>query len=147
VVDGADEISPHLDLIKGLGGALVREKIVARSASRVVVVADPSKLTHRLGAHGPLPIAVVRFGWESNLAALRALGAEPSLRLDHAGAPYVTDDGLVVIDARFAGGIDDPIALEQALESRPGVAATGLFLGIAESALIGDEHGVWDYQR
>lgn len=146
-VDGADEVSPRLDLIKGMGGALVREKIVALSSARMVVIADAGKLTPRLGERHAVPLAVVPFGWESHARALCSLPARIELRMAERGAPYVTDDGLYVLHVRFPDGIENPAAIEAALESRPGAAACGLFLELAESVLVGDAAGVWDYRR
>lgn len=141
-IDGADEVAPGLDLIKGLGAALVREKIVAQAAERFVVVADASKRVDRLGRRAPLPIAVLPFAWQAHLAAIRDLGADPSLRLGADGEAIVTDDGLLIIDARFPDGIGDPPGIEAALRSRPGIVATGLFLGMADLALIAGPDGV-----
>lgn len=146
-VDGADEISPRLDLIKGLGGALVREKVVARASERMVVIADATKLSPGLGHLAPVPVAVVPFAWSANADAIRAMGAEPTLRRAEDGSPLVTDDGLFILDCRFAAGLDQPAELECALEGLPGVAATGLFLDLADRALIGDMWGVWSYRR
>ncbi len=141
-IDGADEVSSELDLIKGLGGALLREKIVAAAARRFVVVADGGKRVARLGTRAPLPVAVVPFGWQTHVEPLRTLGAAPRLRLDSAGNPLTTDDGLFVLDCRFPEGIDDPAGLEGVLCSRPGLVATGLFLGMAEVAFIAEVGGV-----
>ncbi len=141
-IDGADEIDPRLDLVKGLGGALVREKIVACAAARFVVVADASKCVQRLGDRAPLPVAVLPFAWQTHLAALRSLGAEPTLRLGPDGEAVVTDDGLLVIDARFPHGIIDPRGLDAALRARPGIVASGLFLDLAAQAIIAGSDGV-----
>ena len=135
-IDGADEIDPQLGLIKGLGGALLREKIVARAARRFVVVADDSKIVGRLGTRSALPIAVVQFEWASQLPWLRSLGCDPVLRQAMDGTPYVTDDGLYIVDCRFADGIPDAAALDRFLHDRPGIAETGLFLHMAEVAYV-----------
>ncbi len=100
-IDGADEVSPGGDLIKGLGGALLREKIVAVNSRRLVIVVDQTKLVQRLGQRAALPIEVVPFGWSTHLSFLRELGAEPALRHGEAG-PFLTDDGHYIIDARFS---------------------------------------------
>ena len=135
-IDGADEVSPTGDLIKGLGGALLREKIVAVNSRLLIIVVDEAKLVPRLGERAPLPIEVVPFGWNTHLAFLRALGAEPALR--HGGAgPFLTDDGHYIIDARFPGGINDSHALADVLARRTGVMETGLFLGMAPEVLVG----------
>lgn len=141
-IDGADEISPTLDLIKGGGGALLREKMVAQASDRVVIIADAGKRVPRLGSTFALPIEVVRWGWESHVPFLHEWGASASLRTLADGHPATTDNGLHVLDCRFAEGIDDPAALEDALARRAGVVETGLFLGLAHEALIGTEHGV-----
>ena len=141
VVDGADEIDPSLNLIKGLGGALLWEKIVAQAGRRMVIVADADKLVERLGTRSPLPVEVVTFGVAGQEAFLRGLGAEPTLRRDADGAPYVTDGGHNILDARFAKGIADPAALDAALAARAGVVESGLFLGMADAAIVGREDG------
>lgn len=139
-IDGADEVDPQLDLIKGLGGALLWEKIVARAAARFVVVADESKLVTRLGERAPLPVEVVAFGWRSHLAAIRELGAEPVLRLN-AGDPFITDSSNHIIDCRFDGGIPDPAGVHEALKQRTGIVETGLFAAMTEAAVIGHDDG------
>jgi ribose 5-phosphate isomerase A len=141
VVDGADEVDPSLDLIKGLGGALLWEKIVAQAGRRMVVVADQAKLVDRLGTKAPLPVEVVPFGVEAQAAYLRDLGAEPALRRGDDGEPYVTDAGHHIIDARFPDGITDPRSLDDALASRAGIVDSGLFLGLADTAIVGRADG------
>jgi ribose 5-phosphate isomerase A len=127
-IDGADEVDPARRLIKGAGGALLREKIVASASARLAIVIDASKRVERLGTRHPVPIEVVEFGWTTHLDPLRALGGEPVLRM--AGdAPYRTDGGNLIVDVRFAGGIDDPETLERELRRRAGIVETGLFLG------------------
>lgn len=136
-IDGADEVDDDGNLIKGLGGALLREKMVARAARRLVIVVDPSKLVSTLGTKAPLPVEVVRFGARSHDAAFRALGADPRLRRGDDGAPYRTDEGHYIIDCRFPGGIADPSAVERTLEARAGVVETGLFLGMRPEVIVG----------
>jgi ribose 5-phosphate isomerase A len=136
-IDGADEVSPDGDLLKGAGGALLREKIVAQASRRLVIVVDETKRVDRLGRRHPLPVVVIAFGWSTHAAAVRGLGAEPVLRRDAAGAPYVTDDGHSILDCRFADGIADPAAVERALKSRAGVVETGLFLGLSPEVIVG----------
>ncbi len=137
-IDGTDEVTPAGDLIKGHGGALVREKLVAVNSSRLVIVVDEAKLVRRLGERAALPIVVVPFGWPTHLDFLRELGAAPALRDgDSAGVPFVTDDGHYIIDARFPGGIDDPRGLADLLARRPGIVETGLFLGMAPEVVVG----------
>ncbi len=146
-LDGADEVDPALDLIKGLGGALLWEKIVAAAADRLVILADDSKLVRRLGEKAPLPVEVVPFGWTTHLAYLDRLGARAVLRVDAAGQPFVTDGGHYILDCRFEDGIPDPAALDEALHRRPGIVETGLFLGMARAAVVAGEAGVQVIQR
>lgn len=135
-IDGADEVSPSGDLIKGLGGALLREKLVAANSRRLVIVVDSTKLVQRLGQRAPLPVAILPFGWSTHFDFFRELGAEPVLRLSEAD-PFLTDDGHYIIDARFPGGIDAPGGLNDMLARRPGVMETGLFLGMKPEVLVG----------
>jgi ribose 5-phosphate isomerase A len=144
-IDGADEIDPHLALIKGGGGALLREKIVAGAADRMIVIADDSKLVETLGRF-PLPVEVNRFGLRATRLAIedvaRALGLEGPLTLRMTnGAPFVTDGGHFIIDASF-GRIPDTRALSNALFAIPGVVEHGLFLGMADTAIVAGSTGV-----
>lgn len=141
-VDGADEIDPKLDLIKGLGGALLREKIVAQNSKRLIIIADTSKTVTKLGTKSPLPVEVSRFAHETQATYLKTLGATPVLRHGADGAIFVTDNGNYIYDCRFAGGIDDPHRLSIALRERAGIVESGLFLGLASVALIADERNV-----
>ena len=136
-IDGADEVDPDGQLIKGLGGALLREKMVATASRRMVIVVDASKLVDRLGTRAPLPVEVVTFASGVHAAAIRALGAEPELRRTPAGQPHRTDEGHVILDCRFANGIADPHAVQAALRSRPGVVETGLFLDLRPDVIVG----------
>lgn len=135
-IDGADEIGPELGLVKGLGGALLREKIVASAADRFVVVADDSKRVARLGAKAPVPVEVIPFGAAVCARALAALGCRPVLR-----EGVVTDEGNVILDCRF-GPLDEPEALATAIRSIPGVVEHGLFLGMAHAAFVAGAGGV-----
>ena len=141
-IDGADEVSPEVDLIKGGGGALLREKMVAQASDRVLIIADAGKRVERLGTTFALPIEVVRWGWESHARFLAEWGGNASLRAATDGTPATTDNGLYVLDCRFAEGIEDPPALEEALARRAGVVESGLFIGLAHEALIATERGV-----
>ncbi len=141
-IDGADEVGPRLALIKGLGGALLREKLVALAARTFVVIADASKRVRRLGTRAPLPVEVVPFGWTTHTDLFERLGAEPDLRMTPSGEPYRTDGGHYIVDCRFPRGIADPAAVARALDKRPGIVEHGLFLGIADVALIADARGV-----
>jgi ribose 5-phosphate isomerase A len=135
-VDGADEVDPQLDLIKGYGRALVREKIVAASSRRLVILVGDEKLVHQLGARGKLPVEVVPFAMPLCERRLRDLGCEPVPFLQD-GDLFVTDNGNHVIDCEIAP-IPDAIRLEQDLRAIPGVVGSGLFLGMAETVLVGD---------
>jgi ribose 5-phosphate isomerase A len=139
-IDGADEVAPDLSLIKGLGGALLREKIVAAAARRFVVAVDGSKMVDRLGAKAPLPVEVIPFGWRALLPRLQALGAEVRLRQDAGGGPFVTDEGNFILDCRFQG-IDDPAGLDGEIKRLVGVVATGLFAGLATEVIVADAGG------
>jgi ribose 5-phosphate isomerase A len=139
-IDGADEIDPSLNLIKGGGGALLREKIVACSSDRLIVVADVSKRVARLGAF-PLPVEITPFGALSTRMMVEALASDigctgPVTVRAHGGQPFVTDNGNLVLDCAF-GAIADPEALDDVLRGIPGVVETGLFIGIAEVAILG----------
>ena len=146
-VDGADEVDPGLDLIKGLGGALLREKMVAQASDRMLVIVDDSKLVGRLGEIAPVPVEVVPFGHASHMGWLTDLGAEPRVRDGGNGHPYRTDNGNLIIDCRFAGGIEDPAALERRLARRAGVVESGLFLDMATVAVVAGAGGVRRMQR
>lgn len=145
-IDGADEIDGELRLIKGGGGALLREKIVATASDRMIVIADSSKRVDKLGAF-PLPVEVVRFGVTATRNMIEMLAAdsgchgEITLRLDRDGRPFVTDGGNYIFDCAF-GRLDDPESLDEALKFIPGVVENGLFLGIADVAIIGGPDGV-----
>ncbi len=141
-VDGADEVAPNLNLIKGLGGALLREKVVAQNSKKLVIIADQGKVVQTLGTRSPLPVEVAQFGYETHEAFLRSLGATPKLRMAGGGMVVVTDNGNFIYDCYFEGGIHDPAALEAQLETRAGIVECGLFLGLASVALIGTEGGV-----
>jgi ribose 5-phosphate isomerase A len=134
--DGADEVTPQLELTKGRGGALVRERVVAHAARRFVVLVTPDKLVERLGSRMPVPIVVVPFAGPVVSRARRALGGDPTERRTAEGLAYRTDDGGLVLDTRFPS-IEAPAALEQAILALPGVIDTGLFLGMAERVLVG----------
>lgn len=141
-IDGADEIAQgSLDLIKGLGGALLREKIVAAASARLVIVADAPKLVTRLGGTVPVPVEVVTFGWETTATRLSGLGANPILRMAADGSAFRTDGGNLILDCHF-GLIADPVQLEQDLSATIGVVETGLFIGMAATALVATPDGI-----
>jgi ribose 5-phosphate isomerase A len=139
-VDGADEIDPSLRLIKGRGGALLREKLVAEASTRFVVIAEESKLVDRLGA-GLLPVEVLPFLWQRTAQRLEALGAAWRLRGGE-DAPYLTDNGNLVLDISFAGGIAEPEALGRELKLITGVVEHGLFCGLATGAILAGPAGL-----
>ena len=141
-VDGADEVDPWGNLIKGLGGALLREKIVAQASDRFIVIVDESKVVPRLGTRSPLPVEVTRFGSSRHETFVTALGAEVTLRRQADGTRYVTSNGNYILDARFPEGIDDPVALDEALRARAGIVENGLFLGMTSQAVVAAAHGV-----
>ena len=141
-IDGTDEVAPDLALIKGRGGALLREKIVASSSEEgLIVVADSTKAVESLGA-GPLPVEIDSFGWQATLGALASLGCEPVLRMDQADPdhPFVTDGGHYTADCKF-DPISDPAALEIEIKKIPGALECGLFVSIARTAIIAGENG------
>ena len=145
-IDGADEVSPALDLVKGLGGALLREKIVAAASARLVIIIDDSKLVPRLGSKALLPVEITSFGLEATSAHLSALGAEPTLRRQLDGTPYVTDNGNHILDCRFPP-INNPAVLQDALRRIPGVVESGLFVGMAERVIVAAAGGVREMMR
>jgi ribose 5-phosphate isomerase A len=139
--DGADEVDPHLDLIKGYGAAMVREKIVAASSEQLVILVGPEKLVDSLGQRGRLPIEILPFGAALVRRRLADLGISASLRLDDAGQTLVTDNGNWVLDAALTPPID-AATLENQLVATPGVLGTGFFVGMADAVLIGDGEDV-----
>jgi ribose 5-phosphate isomerase A len=139
-IDGADEIAPGIDMIKGLGGAHLREKVVAVSAARFVVVADDSKLVSRLGQRAPLPVEVIAFARPLCERLLRDAGWTPALR-SAGGEPFVTDEGNHILDCR-RGDWSDPARLGAELHAMPGVVEHGLFLGMAAAAYVATPDGV-----
>lgn len=146
-IDGADEILPGpLHLVKGHGGALLREKIVAAASDRLVIMADDSKLVDRLGAKMSVPIEVVNFGWQTTADRLTALGGVPTLRRGGDGAPFRTDGGNLILDCAF-GPIADPAELERRLGQVVGLVETGLFIGMADLALVASAGGVLRLER
>jgi ribose 5-phosphate isomerase A len=141
-VDGADEISPELDLIKGLGAALLREKMVAQASRRLVIISDDAKLVDRLGTRAPLPVEVVDWAVDAQARFLEETGARAVLRVGTSGDAVHSDNGNVFLDCHYEGGIDDPEALERVLMYRAGVVDTGFFLGMASEVVVGSADGV-----
>jgi len=138
-IDGADEVDPFFQLIKGGGACHVQEKLVARRAERFVVVVDSSKLVERLNLDFLLPVEVLPGAWRQVKAELEAMAAEVQLRMAvRKAGPVVTDQGNLVLDLRFAGGIGDPVSLEQQINNLPGVLENGLFVNLTDQVLVGE---------
>jgi len=144
-IDGADEVDPQLNVIKGRGGFLVREKIVAFATNREIIVVDDSKLVDQLGIRRPIPVEVVRFGYRHTEAALARTGARTQLRMVD-GAPYVTDEGNYIIDCKY-DGIDALEELALTIDVIPGVVEDGLFLGMVHTVVVGTAKGTHIIER
>ena len=139
-IDGADEFDPQLQLIKGLGGALLREKIVASVSRRLIIIADDRKRVAWLGTHAPVPVEVVPFAHRPVIAHLQALGARPVLRQVAGGKPFITDENNFILDA-FVDPIQDPRALAAAIRRQPGVVEHGLFIDMTAAVIMADSAG------
>jgi len=139
-IDGADEVDPQLNLIKGGGGAHFREKVVARASKREVIIVDSGKLVRRLGERFAVPVEVHPLAWRVAANALTELGSIPVLR-EQGAAPFVTDNGFHILDCKF-DGIDDPARLEKEINNVPGVLENGLFIGLASLVLVGEGESV-----
>lgn len=136
-IDGADEVDAAGDIIKGGGGALLREKIVAEATRRYVIIVDDTKVVEKLGVKFPLPVEVIQFGWKTLDAPIRELGADPKMRLDSKGEPFQTAAGNFILDCKFANGIENAIEVHKTLISRAGVVETGLFVGMNPEVIVG----------
>jgi ribose 5-phosphate isomerase A len=146
-IDGADEVLPgSLDLIKGLGGALLREKIVAAASDRLIVMVDDTKLVTAIGTKAPVPVEVVAFGWQATVRHLQGLGAQTTLRKGSDHCAYVTDSGNYIIDCAF-DAIGDPAALEKTISGIVGVVESGLFCGLASSVIVAAPSGIQLLER
>lgn len=145
-IDGADEVDTQFNLIKGGGGALLREKVVAQASRREIIVVDESKLSDKLGTKWPVPIEVTKFGWEAQVGFLSSLGAEAILRIAESQTPFETDQGNYIIDANF-GIIEDPNALNYLLNNRAGIVEHGLFINIATDLIVASPKGIQHTQR
>jgi ribose 5-phosphate isomerase A len=145
-IDGADEVDPQFNLIKGGGGALFREKIVAQATAREIIVVDESKLSPCLGTHFKLPVEVSPFGWHSQLHYLESLGCKAAIRKNKDGSQYVTDSGNMILDCDF-GPIADVNELAAKLGARAGIIEHGLFLGIASDVIVAGENGIRHLMR
>jgi ribose 5-phosphate isomerase A len=146
-VDGADEVDPTLNLIKGLGHALLREKIIEIHADRFLVIVDESKLVPRLGSRGPLPVEIVPFGAAAHVRWLNTLDCHAELWQEADGAPIVTDNGNYLARCWFPGGITDPHALARVLTDRPGIIEHGLFLDMTSAVIVASPEGTRVLER
>lgn len=144
-IDGADEIDKKLNLIKGMGGALLREKIVASASKKEIIAADTSKLVDMLGTKSPLPVEVTRFGWSYAAKKISEFGCKPELRKKD-GKVFITDNGNYILDCKF-NKIDKPKEMEQKINNIPGVLENGLFIGLADVAVVAGEEGVRIIER
>jgi ribose 5-phosphate isomerase A len=140
-IDGADEVDPDLNLIKGGGGALLHEKIVAQASRREIIIVDASKPSPRLGTKWALPVEVIPFGWGSQRRFLEGLGAQVTVRQASDGRLFKTDEGNLILDSTF-GPIADPSGLARELDARTGIVAHGLFLGLATDLLVAGDDGI-----
>jgi ribose 5-phosphate isomerase A len=145
-IDGADEVDPQLDLIKGAGGALLREKIVAQASCREIIVIDESKMVPVLGARRALPVEVCFFGWRTQKEYLAALGARVEVRTKGDGGFFPTDQGNLILDCVF-GPINQPAALAAELSARAGIVGHGLFLGLATDVICAGAEGTRHLRR
>jgi ribose 5-phosphate isomerase A len=144
-IDGADEIDPQLDLIKGLGGSLLREKIVAAASSRFIIIGDQRKIVDRLGTQAPLPVEIIPFSERPVTDFLRSLGSQPVVR-KKAGEIFITDEGNIILDCYFEE-MADPGQLALAVITQPGVVEHGFFLGMATEAIVAAESGIKRFTR
>ena len=145
-IDGADEVDPDLNLIKGGGGALLREKVVAQASRRNIIVVDESKLSPRLGTRWALPVEVIPFAAKAEENFLKSLGASVTLRLDEQGQPYKTDQHNYILDANF-GEMADPNRLAAKLNERAGIVEHGLFLGLAGDVIVAAQDEIRHLKR
>jgi len=140
-IDGADEIDASFQMIKGGGGALLREKVVAAMSKREVIVADAAKVVERLGLGFLLPVEIVPFARPAVTRVLASMGAACTLRMRSEDEPYLTDNHNEILDCKFEGGIENAAELDRQLNSIPGVVENGLFVGLAQVLVVGDEQG------
>lgn len=145
-IDGADEVDPQLNLIKGGGGALLREKIVAQSSKREIIIVDESKISPVLGTKWPVPIEVIPFGWNTQMDFLRSIGGNPALRLTAKNQPFQTDHKNLILDCDF-GPINNLSELSTILNNRTGIVAHGLFLNLATDLVVGKKDGIDHIQK
>lgn len=140
-IDGADEVDPQLRVIKGGGGALLREKIVAQASRREIIIVDEGKLSERLGTKWALPVEVIPFGWRTHLDFFAGLGATVTVRAGERNVWFRTDSGNLILDCNF-GPMADPVGLAAALDSRAGIVEHGLFIGLVSAVIVAGAGGV-----
>ncbi len=146
-IDGADEVDVvTLSLLKGRGGALLREQIIASASRQLIIIVDETKLVDRLGIHDPVVVEVVPFGWQATARRLRSLAISVARRMGPDGEPFITDGGHYILDCAF-GGIEDPEALQRRLDGMVGVVEHGLFLGLASRVIVGGSQGIRVLER
>jgi ribose 5-phosphate isomerase A len=145
-IDGADEVDPNLELIKGGGGALMREKIVAQASNQEIIVVDETKIVPALGTHWAVPIEVIPFGYGSQAVYLASLGAEVKVRKHTDGSPFKTDQGNLILDCQF-GPIAAPAELADKIKRRTGVVEHGLFIGLATKVIVAKADGIQEITR
>jgi ribose 5-phosphate isomerase A len=145
-IDGADEVDPNLYLIKGGGGALLREKIVAQASRREMIIVDETKLSPALGMKWPVPVEVIPFGWGSQTEFLKSLGATVNPRRETGEALFKTDQGNLILDCNF-GPIPEPALLACELERRVGIVEHGMFLGLASDVIVAGQAGIRHLRR
>lgn len=139
-IDGADEVDPQLNLIKGLGGALVREKIVASHSNLEIIVVDEGKMVEHLGQRAPVPVEILRFAREATISRLEKLGCVCKVRIRN-DQPFISDNGNLIVDCRFPK-IEEPQKLEAAINAIPGVVDNGLFVGMADKVIVAGDSGI-----
>jgi ribose 5-phosphate isomerase A len=140
-IDGADEVDPRLNVIKGGGGALLHEKIVAQASRREIIVVDESKLSPALGTHWAIPVEVIPFGWQTQATFIESIGALVTVRRESNGATFKTDQGNLILDCNF-GPLPDPERVATQLKARTGIVEHGLFLGLATDVIVAGSGGI-----
>jgi ribose 5-phosphate isomerase A len=145
-IDGADEVDPRMNLIKGGGGALLREKIAAQASGREVIIVDGTKISRALGERHPVPVEVLYFSWRSQFRFLESLGAKVNVRQNADGSQFTTDSDNMILDCDF-GPIPDPAELSRTLNARAGIVEHGLFIGLATDLIIADKDGIRQFRR
>ena len=145
-IDGADEVDSNLNLIKGGGGALTREKIIAYNSKKVIIVVDDSKVVKALGIDFPLPVEIVKFGWTSTKKTLETFGCNVALREIMKGEPFITDNGNYILDCEFEY-IENPEQMEIDINCIPGVVENGLFINLVSEVIVGSQQGILTLEK